>query len=181
MSGCSGFSTAAAVVDVLPEHGFGEIGLAEVPENRAESFGGFERDRIDRADRLPRHLEITPCECFGLVAASRSIEQDGHQIVGAKGIAVARAVNLCVEPEGGLQMGRSLVVLAERKINAADRLANSGLHFGLTLEPTAELRRERSIMARTVRSLRWGSSSSDAPASRRRVKSSFTASAFRRS
>ena len=36
-------------------------------------------------------------------------------------------------------MSGSLVVLAQGEINAADRLANSGLHFGLTLEPTAEV------------------------------------------
>ena len=40
----------APVVDVFPEHGFGKVGLADMPENRAEPFGGFKCDRIGRAE-----------------------------------------------------------------------------------------------------------------------------------
>ncbi len=37
--GVLGRQYAPPIVDVLPEHGCGEVGLAEMPENRAQAFG----------------------------------------------------------------------------------------------------------------------------------------------
>ena len=132
---------AFTIVDVFAEEHCGLVLLAEVPEHGSEPLRGVKRDRIVGAERAAAVVQITAEHAARPAHGAGPVEKRCQEIGGAKRVAILRAVELGIEPDGGPEMFVRPVMLAELEIGPADRLAEFGLDLGLSLERRPVARR----------------------------------------
>ena len=110
-----GLQHAPTVVHVFPEQRFRLVGLPKVPEDRAQPFLRIKRVRIVGTKCPASRFQVASRAILGQGALTRSIEQQCQKIGGANRVAVPGSVKLGIEPHGGLDVDRSLIVSAQER------------------------------------------------------------------
>ena len=142
---------SAAVVQVQSEHLLGLVQLLDMPEQQSQPFGRIERDLVVAPQDPPARRQVASNERVAFGDPPRLVKQGGQQVDGAKGVWTFLAGNPSEQVDRGAQVCFRLVVLGQREVSPADRLADRGLDLRLPVEPAAELGSARSSSSTTVR------------------------------